>query len=161
MPDRWRSAPWAQNSDRSEKFCNYMSSRSKVDPVWDFRFGLSTETSRPGLSWVFVLVSCNQIKGFVWGLIWTRPGLSSSRSHVITLLVLSDLGSFPSSYYRLHLNEVGRTEMTWQNFLINCTVHWWAVWMYNRTNISTKELQCTRPVYTFMYPATLQSSLQL
>ena len=81
MPDRWRSAPWAQKLRPVWKFLR----RSKVDPVWDFRFGLSTETSHPGLSWVLVPVSCNQIKGFVWGPIWTRPDLSSSRSHVITL----------------------------------------------------------------------------
>ena len=80
-----------KNSVRSENFCDYVSSRSKVDPVWDFRFGLSTETSRPCLSWVFVPVSCNQIKGFVSGPIWTRPGPSSSWSHVITLLLLVPL----------------------------------------------------------------------
>ena len=31
-----------KNFDRSENFCDYLLSRSKVDPVWDFRFGLST-----------------------------------------------------------------------------------------------------------------------
>ena len=88
-----------KNSDRSENFCDCMSSRSKVDPVWDFRFGLSTETSHPGLSWVFVPVSCNQIKGFVWGPIWTRAGPSSSRSHVITLLQV------PSSVCLWHFSQ--------------------------------------------------------
>ena len=62
--------------------CDYMG--KTAEPVWLIRVGSAPGMSQTGLRWFFEPVSCKQKQGFVWRPIWSRTGLSSYRSHVIT-----------------------------------------------------------------------------